>query len=189
MHPEDRDKFTERWLDSALKQRGEAEPAPGLEQRILSRLRDRSIAPEKEPWRWWPAFAALAAVVLLGALVLVMRNQRHEPTGVAGETAAPTRELPAVAQHIPQQQKAEKSAATKTPVHVQVKRRVASPASNREPRLEQFPSPQPLSEQEEMLAAYVSQFNSEAVLIARLQSEWRARDDEEWRKSGKDRRD
>ena len=37
------------------------------------------------------------------------------------------------------------------------------------PRLEQFPSPQPLSEQERILADYVTQFRREAVLGAEAQ--------------------
>jgi hypothetical protein len=35
------------------------------------------------------------------------------------------------------------------------------------PKLDVFPSPEPLSEQEKMLAAYVAQHHQQAVLIAR----------------------
>ena len=41
------------------------------------------------------------------------------------------------------------------------------------PRLDQFPSPRPLSEQEQMLARYVREFPQEAVLVARAQTERR----------------
>ena len=44
------------------------------------------------------------------------------------------------------------------------------------PKLDQFPSPQPLSEQEQMLASYVAQFRPQAVLIARVMSEELQRD-------------
>jgi hypothetical protein len=40
-----------------------------------------------------------------------------------------------------------------------------------EPRLEQFPSPRPLSEQEEMLARYVQEETQEAKLVAKAQTE------------------
>jgi hypothetical protein len=40
-----------------------------------------------------------------------------------------------------------------------------------EPRLEQFPSPAPLSEQEEMLVRYIRERPHEAALIARAQAE------------------
>jgi hypothetical protein len=46
-----------------------------------------------------------------------------------------------------------------------------------EPRLQQFPSPQPLSKQEEMLATYVAQYPDEAVAAARAQAEIRKQDE------------
>ena len=41
-----------------------------------------------------------------------------------------------------------------------------------EARLDRFPSPQPLSEQELALARYVSEFPQEATLVARTQAEF-----------------
>jgi hypothetical protein len=46
------------------------------------------------------------------------------------------------------------------------------------PKLDQFPSPRPLSEQEQILATYVAQFHDEAVLIARARKEAMERDRE-----------
>jgi len=46
-----------------------------------------------------------------------------------------------------------------------------NPAAPKNPKLDQFPSPHPLSEQEEMLACYVAQFNDEAVIVARVRTE------------------
>jgi len=40
------------------------------------------------------------------------------------------------------------------------------------PKLDQFPSPRPLSEQELALARYVNEFPQEAMLIARAQEEY-----------------
>jgi len=39
------------------------------------------------------------------------------------------------------------------------------------PKLDQFPSPQPLTEQEKILASYVARFHAQAVLIARVANE------------------
>jgi hypothetical protein len=47
------------------------------------------------------------------------------------------------------------------------------------PKLDQFPSPQPLSEQEKILANYVARFHDEALLVARARSESLQRDREE----------
>jgi len=44
------------------------------------------------------------------------------------------------------------------------------------PKLEQFPSPQPLSEQERILANYVGKYPEHATLIARARSEALQRD-------------
>jgi hypothetical protein len=49
---------------------------------------------------------------------------------------------------------------------------IAAQARLDQPRLDQFPSAQPLSEQEIALARYVSQFPQEATLIARAQGEY-----------------
>ncbi len=181
MRPEDRDKFAERWLDAALKQRGEAEPAPGLEQRILSTLRERG-AQERWQWRWWwPAFNTVAAVILFGTLVLVVRDHPREAPRLAGQTPATSRQTPSGAQQVPPLRKLETSAA-KTPARVRVKRGVASAVPDRGPRLEQFPSPQPLSEQEQLLARYVSEFHDEGVMIAKMQAEQRIQDELEGRR-------
>jgi hypothetical protein len=47
------------------------------------------------------------------------------------------------------------------------------------PKSEQFPSPQPLSEQEKLLASYVERFPEHAVLVARAQAQLEQRDHEE----------
>ena len=39
------------------------------------------------------------------------------------------------------------------------------------PKLDQFPSPQPLSEQEKLLQSYVAKYPEQAVLIARARTE------------------
>jgi hypothetical protein len=44
------------------------------------------------------------------------------------------------------------------------------------PKLDQFPSPQPLSEQEEILANYVGKYPEHAILIARARNEALQRD-------------
>ena len=49
-----------------------------------------------------------------------------------------------------------------------------------EPRLEQFPSPRPLSEQEQILANYVTQFHDKAILMARAQTKFREQQEMEF---------
>jgi len=47
------------------------------------------------------------------------------------------------------------------------------------PKLDQFPSRQPLSEQEKMLMRYVAEYPSEATLVAKLRAEDLRREREE----------
>ena len=57
----------DRWLDLALRERANAEPRAGLEDRVLARL-------ATEPPRtiiWWPAVAAVA-VLLVVVITFVM---------------------------------------------------------------------------------------------------------------------
>jgi ribosome-binding protein aMBF1 (putative translation factor) len=56
-------------------------------------------------------------------------------------------------------------------------------------KLDQFPSPQPLTKEERMLAEYVGQHYHEAVLIARAQEEASRKDLEEERRYSKGNRD
>jgi hypothetical protein len=56
------------------------------------------------------------------------------------------------------------------------------------PKLDQFPSPQPLSEQEKILASYVAEYPEHAVLVAQARAEALLRDqEEEEREAGHER--
>jgi hypothetical protein len=58
------------------------------------------------------------------------------------------------------------------------------------PKLQQFPSPQPLSDQEKILANYVSEYPEHAALIAQARMEMSRRDqEEELRVPGVDRKE
>jgi hypothetical protein len=52
------------------------------------------------------------------------------------------------------------------------------------PKLEQFPSPQPMSEQEKILASYVAQYPEHAALIAEARSEALKKDRREEEETG-----
>jgi hypothetical protein len=167
-------------LDAALAKYAAVEPRAGLEDRILANLQaERARVPERAWWRWSVA-GALAAVVVV-ALALAWRSGK------------PTR--PVVAHHSPAMTKASKDPATlavssggadERPLHASNSaiRRTTNPVRREtvvaaNPKLDQFPSPQPLSEQEKILQSYVAQYPEKAVLIARARSEALQRDLEE----------
>jgi hypothetical protein len=169
----DHEKIAERWLDVALKQYGEAEPRTGLEGRVLASLQaQREQVLERR--NWWPTMAGIAAMVLLGTAIFIVRNNavkddrrvKREAFVERGDTASVQSVDPA------------KSATPglRNAVRRKLTTRVKEAA---EPRLAQFPAPQPLSEQERILANYVVQFHEEAVLVARAQAEIQKQDESE----------
>jgi hypothetical protein len=150
-------------LDAALAKYAASAPRAGLEERVLANLRaERTRAPERSWWRW--GFATVAAVLVIGAvlawrakpshLVLVNRPAETQP--------APTR--------APQTANA---AAEAVPVRVppmrKQSRRPTSMKLAANPKLDVFPSPRPLSEEELALARYVRNFPSDAKRVAQAQ--------------------
>jgi hypothetical protein len=180
-----RERLADKWLDAALKQYGEADPRTGLEGRVLANLRAESKRlAERRNWR--RALAAVTAIIVVGTTIFFVRGRdvvkqavpKHEAPGVTNASGAPNSD----------QTTPGRAAAKVTPSVAGRPRKLAAasrPAraveTVAEPRLEQFPSPQPLSEQEEILASYIAQFPHEAVVVARAQTEIRKQNELEMR--------
>jgi len=155
MKSDERDRFMDTWLDEALRQRGAIEPRPGLEGRILANLRAESPA---RIGRWWPVLATVAVALLIAAAIFTSREHRHSPRIVVAHP------------DVPQSVRPERNAGT-PPLVAKVTRPHVGRRVGASQRLEQFPSPQPLSDQEKMLAQYVEQFPRDAALMAQAQTE------------------
>jgi hypothetical protein len=161
--------------DAALAKYVSVEPRVGLEERLLANLRaERQHAPVRLWWRW-PAAAAVTVVVLILALFLSWRTGHPQPGrtnahnltegGKDGQIAKVAQES-----HFPSEPPASgRSAVANRPRHPTA---VVTSA----PRLEQFPSPRPLSEQEEILARYVATYPEHATLVAAARAEALRRD-------------
>jgi heme/copper-type cytochrome/quinol oxidase subunit 1 len=153
----------DRWLNGALQQYSSAEPRAGLERRILASLeltaQDKS---NSRSWRW--VFATAALMVCMAVAVWFGIDPHH----ATEKTAATTNPANAGASTKGSQSAPPQVAAV--PHHV--KRHSMRPRVDavKEPRLEQFPSARPLSEEEQMLARYVREFPQEAVLVAQDQA-------------------
>jgi hypothetical protein len=164
------DDALDRALDAALAKYAAAEPRAGLEQRILAHLQSESVClPNRCWWRW----CAAGAVVALLAIMLAMpwrsnkppstATQRHPSAAIeraqpSATRAAVNREMPATAAGF-QRHKA-------TRHHVRQPLVVADA-----PKLDQFPSPEPLTKEELALVHYVRQFRQDAVIVASAQEE------------------
>jgi hypothetical protein len=137
----------DRVIDGALADYSGAEPLAGLEERVLNRVRVVEAGPR---WRfaWAFALAAVAAAVVTTIVVQIPQQPAPKNNDIACVvTPAP---LPAV----------EKA-------RVVPKRLVRSraPRPGLLPKLEQFPSPTPMTAEEQALVAFVGQRPAEAQQV------------------------
>jgi hypothetical protein len=163
-------------LDAALLKYAEVEPRAGLEERVLANLRAQ---PRVWAYRWWrwPAVAAAAAVTLVGVISLISRSAISKSL-ISRSAVSKLQHRPSLAAHPPggaaPQTVPDAARATTKPVSagkqaMRSARHAAARASLT--RLDQFPSPQPLSEQETMLANYVARYPENAASIAQARAE------------------
>ena len=155
-------------LDAALVRYSAIEARTGLEDRILANLRAEHVhAHPRSSWRW--GVAAACATVVLVIIGLAWEGIRRAPTiAIHPPVIEPQIELPA-----PQ------IASTRPPAPYSMARPApyrSKQTASANPKLDQFPSPQPLSEQEKILAGYVDAYPDHAVLLARARTEALRRD-------------
>ncbi|HUM04701.1 MAG TPA: hypothetical protein VLT90_04515 [Terriglobales bacterium] len=178
MNDQEKERAIEQWLDSAIAQYSKAKPRDGLEGRILANLRaeaEKDRLATQRRWWWMVGVAAVAVVVV--AVWVGLRDTRRVPS----RTAIP-----------PTTHREEASTSTQTPPSPPVteqtkavvrgpRRRVTSVVAKqaKEPKLDQFPSPLPLNDQEKMLTQYVREFPERAVLVARAQTLLRKQEERE----------
>jgi hypothetical protein len=158
----------DRALDAALAEYADVEPRAGLEDRILANLSAQERKSAAPIWWRWVAIGAVA--VLVAVVALSFSSKRRElvstPMPVTHESEKQTPVLSATTDSHP----AIKHAAS-VPAVSKNRPHHATLVATSAPRLQQFPSPQPLSDQEKMLADYVAQFEQQAILIARFNEE------------------
>ena len=153
----------DRVMDVALANYTAVEPRAGLDERVLANLRaERVRAPERSWWRW--GFAA--AVLVIGAVLAWRMANPSQPVLV--NRPAETQPAPTQA---PQSANARaETLPARVPPRRKQNRRPTSAKLPADPKLDVFPSPQPLSEQELALARYVRNFPSDAKLVAQAQA-------------------
>jgi len=191
MDPMKQERDLNQWLESALSQYGKTEPRTGLESRVLATLQaERNRIASRRRW-WWAmgtaaATAALALVVWLGHADRA-RNRNGIDAAARHDARDTHRSSPTLDQDVPsaRQQAASGQVVGQLASNEQLARKgLRRPSTPRPvrtsegadaPRLEQFPAPAPLSDQEQLLARYVRQFPHRAVLMARAQTDLRKR--------------
>jgi hypothetical protein len=172
----DKDRM-DKLLSEALKNYSAVEPRLGLETRVLARLQaEREKSPSGAGW-WWVAVAtAAAALAMVG--FLIVRPARVSIVSIPVEVMKriPTTRgtTPPVEAHETHKAKPTRVGRAHTgditPRREGGQKREAEQREATLPKLDQFPSPRPLSEQERRLAGYVAEHRDHAVLVARAQT-------------------
>lgn len=129
-----------------------AEPRAGLEQRMLARISGK--VENSSPRRWLFVASAPAAAVLILLGYLMVRTPHSQPGQMADHPA-----IPSVAPVIPPatSRPTGKSATIRRVRH---KESAADRASNNQvlrPKLDVFPTPQPLNAEEQAMSKFVAQ--------------------------------
>jgi hypothetical protein len=149
-------------LDAALAKYAAVEPRAGLEDRVMANLRaERARVPDRAWWRWSVA-GALAGIVIVALAVALRSGRAHAPVMANHPSTATSR-----AEQSGTQAASNDGAIPTAPVH----RSPPKVEMAVKPKLDEFPSPRPLSEQEKLLIRYVREFPEDAVLIAKAQAE------------------
>jgi hypothetical protein len=177
MKPEDQKRSIDQLLDAGLRHYSHAQPRLGLEGRVLARLhaeRKRIVQDS-----WWPEAAVLATVALIALAAWVA----GKPGGISGIVGAPHSGSPATDSRpdivLAPAPAASAIVRSPSPRHRARKSRLREPLEVASaPKLDQFPSPRPLSEQERLLAHYVAQYANQAVLVARARTEFLQRQEQ-----------
>lgn len=155
MTDRNKDKHLDELLDSMLSAYSRAEPRPGLENRILAGVRQAAGRPVSQVWNWkwlW-AGMAVAAALLLFTVWAGRHLSRQVPAKTVvhvPHTAQPEPQAPPDASHAPD---AATAAVRRRPAP-RVEPRNAALALDRRPAV--FPTPTPLSEQEQLMLSYLA---------------------------------
>src|SRR5215472_18498061 len=189
----------DRLLDAELAKFADVDPRPGLEARILANLRSEQPVAHAG-WRWGLA-AAVAAILVV--LALSLRANRPHPA-VANHPIREhpmsyhplsdhSRKNPSLPNPAPEIQRTSGGDAgalrqsTPRPVLTAGALRHQAVVPNN-PKLDQFPSPQPLSAEEIALPRYVKDFPKDAQLIAAAQLEFDLETEKEMNDAGSESR-
>jgi hypothetical protein len=168
-------------LNAALEKLAAVEPRAGLEQRVLANLRAEQPRAARGLWWQWPAFAALAAVAIVLTASAMWRAHEQAKNVVPHRSLAIPR--------VPEPERRAANPSVSDPVTPRQeglgKRKMLRVVSHSEtiaasaPKLDRFPSPRPLTEQEKILQSYFSNYPKDAVLVARALAEAQRRDAQE----------
>jgi len=159
---DDLDLLPDILIDAALRSYADPGPEAELERRVMARIAEARISAEPAPRRRWLPWAIalpVAACLLLFLLVLSGPKPLHPPTSNP-EQANQSQEAPIAAAHTapstaPQTGQTHR---TKAPIRGPRSRATALAAKPAPlPKLDVFPTPRPLTPEEQALAEFAAQ--------------------------------
>src|SRR5438045_7946505 len=153
MTANDKTRIVDHWLDEGLRQYVQIAPSEGLENRVLANLRTQPHT-SVYYWRWMPVFAGMIVVASLA----IFWPRQAQPVIKTAEVLPQPVHVITPAPRIAQKNR------SNSPRHVAVKSAQAS-TNVVAPKLDQFPSPRPLSQQEKFLLAYCLQVPKEELKL------------------------
>ena len=171
----------DRDLDMALAKYAAVEPRAGLNERILANLTAERAQAAVRGW-YWPKVAVLVATVAIVVAASIAWRSWKPGGGIAARHPSNwVREVPR-----PQTGSGTGGERVRQQASASPKKRRGPGIRDygprvplvvgAEPRLEQFPSRRPLSDQEKILANYVAKYPEHAILIAQARAEALRRD-------------
>jgi hypothetical protein len=159
----------DRMLDATLSKYAAVEPPVGLEERVLAHVRVGPLRPLRR-WLDWGFAGAVAVIVVVAVLAWISTRLPHIPIANHSPVTIPQ---PSTQQTKPASHATDDVAVKPPLMRKRVARRApVSTAVAAYPKLDQFPSPQPLTAEEIALAQYVKNFPKEARLVAQTQEEF-----------------
>jgi len=161
-----------RELDAALAKYSNVAARAGLEDRVLANLQAERARVSDPAWWHWSFAGALAAVIVV-ALALAWRSGKpaHPVVAIHPSTATQSTKEPAT-QAVSNSEENGVRPTRPGPAHKVAAHRSSPPVmASAQPKFDHFPSPRPLSEEEQLLVRYVQEFPQEAVMMAKVQAE------------------
>ena len=174
MNGAERERLVDSVLDRALGPQ-RVEPRAGFEERILANLPKEG---ERRPWWRWMWVPALAATALLAVVIGIrlMNPEPQAPVQVKKTNAVPNPEVatkPQVGIQPPVERR--RQIATRGDRSASAPPVTIAKSEPPLPRQTVFPSPVPLTEQEQLLLAFVNRQRPQAELVAAEQQADRER--------------
>ena len=155
----------DRGLDAALAKYAAVEPRAGLEEGILANLRSQQTRAADRVWWRWSLAGALAAVLVVAVALALRSGKSSHPVLVN----RPAETQPAPAQAPQTANAGAETVPARVPPMRKQNRQPISTKLAADPKLDVFPSPRPLTEEELALARYVRNFPGDAKLVAQAQ--------------------